>query len=172
MATKLSAGILIYRIRSAALEVLLVHPGGPFWAKKDLGAWSIPKGEFEDGDDPLETAKREFLEETGSPVSGPFAPLSPRKQKSGKLVHAWAVEGDLVASSIVSNTFTMEWPPRSGKQQEFPEVDRGEWFSITAAREKLQEGQVGFLDELELLLTKSAPAITTEAQRTQRKDKE
>jgi predicted NUDIX family NTP pyrophosphohydrolase len=153
MARKLSAGILIYRIRSAALEVLLVHPGGPFWAKKDLGAWSIPKGEFEEGDDPLETAKREFLEETGSPVTGKFAALTPRKQKSGKLVHAWAAEGDLEASSIVSNTFSMEWPPRSGKQQEFPEVDRGEWFTMPAAREKIQEGQVGFLDELELLLT-------------------
>ena len=165
MATKLSAGILIYRIRSAALEVLLVHPGGPFWAKKDLGAWSIPKGEFEDGDDPLETAKREFLEETGSPVSGPFAPLSPRKQKSGKLVHAWAVEGDLEASTIVSNTFSMEWPPRSGKQQEFPEVDRGEWFTMPAAREKLQEGQIGFLDDLELLLTRATSDVTAKAQR-------
>lgn len=134
---------------------MLVHPGGPFWAKKDLGAWSIPKGEFEEGDDPLETAKREFLEETGSPARGRFVALSPRKQKSGKLVHAWAVEGDLEAASIVSNTFSMEWPPRSGKQQEFPEVDRGEWFAMPVAREKLQEGQVGFLDELELLLTRT-----------------
>src|SRR5689334_13919801 len=128
MGKKLSAGILLYRIRSGTLEVLLVHPGGPFWTRKDLGAWSIPKGEFEEGDDPLETAKREFLEETGAPVSGKFVALTPRKQKSGKLVHAWAVEGDLDASTIVSNSFSMEWPPRSGKQQEFPEVDRGEWF--------------------------------------------
>lgn len=149
MAKKLSAGILVYRIRTGTPEVLLVHPGGPFWVKKDLGAWSIPKGELEEGDNLLETAKREFLEETGSPVAGEFAALTPRKQKSGKLIHAWAVEGDLDASSIVSNTFSMEWPPRSGKQREFPEVDRGEWFTIPAAREKLQEGQLGFLDELE-----------------------
>ncbi|HEX7812725.1 MAG TPA: NUDIX domain-containing protein [Burkholderiales bacterium] len=153
MARKLSAGILLYRIRSGALEVLLVHPGGPFWAKKDTGAWSIPKGEFEDGADPLETAKREFLEETGSPVRGKFVALVPLKQKSGKIIYAWAVEGNLDASTIVSNTFSMDWPPRSGKQREFPEVDRGEWFTIPAAREKLQEGQLGFLDELERLLT-------------------
>jgi predicted NUDIX family NTP pyrophosphohydrolase len=151
MAGKLSAGILLYRVCSGAPEVFLVHPGGPFWTNKDAGAWSLPKGEFEDGDDPLETAQREFLEETGSAVGGPFAALTPRKQKSGKLVHAWAVEGDIDASSIRSNTFSMEWPPRSGKQQEFPEVDRGEWFTIPAAREKIQEGQLGFLDELELL---------------------
>lgn len=149
MAKKLSAGILVYRIRSGTPEVLLVHPGGPFWAKKDPGAWSIPKGEFDEGADPLETAKREFLEETGSPVSGKFIALEPLKQRSGKIVHAWAVEGDLDAASITSNTFSMEWPPRSGKQQEFPEVDRGEWFTIPAARKKLQEGQLGFLDELE-----------------------
>ena len=149
MAKKLSAGILVYRIRSGTPEVLLVHPGGPFWAKKDSGAWSITKGEFDEGADPLENAKREFMEETGSPVSGNFIALKPLKQRSGKIVHAWAVEGDLDASSIVSNMFKMEWPPRSGKQQEFPEVDRGEWFTIPAAREKLQEGQLGFLDELE-----------------------
>jgi predicted NUDIX family NTP pyrophosphohydrolase len=149
MARKLSAGILLYRVRSGAPEVFLVHPGGPFWTKKDAGAWSIPKGEFEEGDDPLETARREFLEETGSPVSGGFVALTPLKQKSGKLVHAWAAEGDIDAASIRSNTFSMEWPPRSGKQQEFPEVDRGEWFSIPAAREKLHQGQLGFLDELE-----------------------
>jgi predicted NUDIX family NTP pyrophosphohydrolase len=162
MAKKLSAGILLYRIRSGTLEVLLVHPGGPFWARKDPGAWSIPKGEFEEGADPLETAKREFREETGSPVTGNFAALTPRKQKSGKLIHAWAAEGDLDASSISSNTFSMEWPPRSGKQQEFPEVDKGEWFTIPAAREKLQEGQLGFLDDLELLLTQATPAITAD----------
>ncbi len=151
MPAKLSAGILLYRIRSGMPEVFLVHPGGPFWAKKDDGAWSIPKGEFEEGDDPLETAKREFLEETGSSVSGEFAALMPRKQKSGKLIYAWAVEGDIDAASIRSNTFSMEWPPRSGKQQEFPEVDCGEWLTIPVAREKLQQGQLGFLDELELL---------------------
>lgn len=151
MPRKLSAGILLYRLRSGVPEVFLVHPGGPFWAKKDAGAWSLPKGEFEEGGDPLETARREFLEETGSPVSGAFAALTPLKQKSGKLVHAWTVEGDIDAASIRSNTFSMEWPPRSGKQQEFPEVDRGEWFTIPVAREKLQQGQLGFLDELELL---------------------
>jgi len=152
MAAKRSAGILLYRMRAGALEVFLVHPGGPFWAKKDAGAWSIPKGEYEAGDDAFETAKREFLEETGSPVSGEFAPLNPLQQKSGKLVHAWAVEGDIDASTLVSNTFSMEWPPKSGKQREFPEVDRGEWFDMTTARIKLQEGQLGFLDELELML--------------------
>ena len=172
MAKKLSAGILLYRIRSRALEVLLVHPGGPFWAKKDSDAWSIPKGEFDEGADPLETAKREFLEETGSPVGGPFAALTPRKQKSGKIIHAWAAEGDLDASSIVSNLFTMEWPPRSGKHREFPEVDRGEWFTIPAAREKLQEGQLGFLDDLELLVTGKISNVTAKAQRSRRKSRE
>jgi predicted NUDIX family NTP pyrophosphohydrolase len=149
MAKKQSAGILLYRMHAGALEVFLVHPGGPFWARKDAGAWSIPKGEFEQGADPLETAKREFLEETGSPVDGKFIALAPLKQRSGKVVHAWAVEGNLDAASIRSNTFSMEWPPRSGRQQEFPEVDKGEWFAISGAREKLPEGQRGFLDELE-----------------------
>lgn len=149
MAKKNSAGILLYRIRSVALEVFLVHPGGPFWAKKDAGAWSIPKGEFEEGADPLETAKREFFEETGSPIDGRFIALTQQKQRSGKLVHAWAVEGDIDASSVRSNSFSMEWPPRSGKQQEFAEVDKGEWFTIPVAREKLLSGQRGFLDELE-----------------------
>jgi len=148
MAKKHSAGFLLYRIRSAALEVFLVHPGGPFWAKKDAGAWSIPKGEFEEGADPLESAKREFLEETGSAIDGKFIALTPLK-RSGKRVHAWAVEGEIDAASVRSNSFSMEWPPRSGKQQDFPEVDRGEWFTIPAAREKLMAGQRAFLDELE-----------------------
>jgi predicted NUDIX family NTP pyrophosphohydrolase len=152
MAKRNSAGILLYRIRSGALEVFLVHPGGPFWAKKDAGAWSIPKGEFEEGADSLETAKREFLEETGSPIGGRFVALVPQKQRSGKLVHAWAVEGELDASSVRSNSFSMQWPPRSGKSQEFPEIDKGEWFNIPAAREKLLAGQRGFLDELEKML--------------------
>jgi len=151
MPKKQSAGILLYRSRAGVPEVFLVHPGGPFWAKKDAGAWSIPKGEFEEGADALEAARREFEEETGSPVDGPFVALKPLKQRSGKVVHAWAVEGDIDASSIKSNTFSMEWPPRSGRQQEFPEVDRGEWFAIAQAREKLLEGQRGFLDELEQL---------------------
>ncbi len=132
--------------------MFLVHPGGPFWARKDAGAWSIPKGEFEEGEDPLEHAKREFFEETGSPVDGTFVRLKPLKQKSGKVVHAWAVEGDIDAATLKSNTFSMEWPPRSGRQQEFPEVDRGDWFSMTMARTKLQEGQLGFLDELQATL--------------------
>jgi predicted NUDIX family NTP pyrophosphohydrolase len=149
MNTKTSAGILLYRIRSGILEVFLVHPGGPFWKKKDLGAWSIPKGEFEEGLDALTTARREFHEETGSEVSGDFVPLTALKQPSGKIVHAWAVRGDIDPASIRSNTFAMEWPPRSGKQQSFPEVDRGEWFTITAAREKILPGQRGFLDQLQ-----------------------
>lgn len=149
MAKKYSAGILLYRIRSGTLEVFLVHPGGPFWARKDAGAWSIPKGEYEDGADPLEAAKREFFEETGSPIAGRFVALTPLKQHSGKLVHAWTVEGEIDATSVTSNTFSMEWPPHSGTQQEFPEVDKGEWFTIPVAREKLLAGQHGFLDELQ-----------------------
>ena len=135
-----------------------MHPGGPFWVKKDAGAWSIPKGESEDDADLLETAKREFLEETGSPIDGRYVSLTPLKQRSGKLVHAWAVEGDIDAASVRSNTFSMEWPPRSGKQQEFPEVDKGGWFTLSAAREKLLAGQLGFLEELE---TKYFPPSTT-----------
>lgn len=146
---RLSAGILLYRIRAGILEVFLVHPGGPFWARKDAGAWSIPKGEFTEGEIPLEAAKREFLEETGSRVAGEFAILTPLKQKSGKIIHAWAVAGDIDAAAIRSNLFSMEWPPRSGEQQSFPEVDRGGWFDLASAHGKLQEGQRGFLAELE-----------------------
>jgi predicted NUDIX family NTP pyrophosphohydrolase len=149
MPAKQSAGILLYRIRAGVLEVFLVHPGGPFWARKDAGAWSIPKGEFEQGEDPLEHAKREFLEETGFPVDGDFRPMTPVRLGSGKTVHAWTNEGDIDAASIRSNLFSMEWPPKSGRQQAFPEVDRGGWFDLAAARVKLQEGQLGFLDELE-----------------------
>jgi predicted NUDIX family NTP pyrophosphohydrolase len=155
MARNLSAGILLYRRRAGMLEVFLVHPGGPFWARKDAGAWSIPKGEFEPGEDPLGHAKREFLEETGSPVEGRFQALTPVKLKSGKTVYAWAVEGDIDAASVRSNLFSMEWPPKSGRQQEFPEVDRGGWFDMEAARVKLQEGQLGFLDELEAAVSRS-----------------
>lgn len=149
MATSASAGILLYRIRSGALEVFLVHPGGPFWAEKDAGAWSIPKGEYQEGADPLESAKREFFEETGSSIDGKFIALTPLKQPSGKRVHAWAAMGDVDASSVRSNSFSMEWPPGSGKQQEFPEVERGEWLTIPVAREALLAGQRGFLNELE-----------------------
>ena len=149
MAKKTSAGILLYRIWSGELQVFIVHPGGPFWARKDAGAWSIPKGEPDQASDLLETAKREFHEETGKPVTGEFLPLTPLKQPSGKTVHAWAVNGDIDPATLKSNTFTMEWPPRSGRQQAFPEVDRGGWFTIAEARKKLVPGQVGFLSELQ-----------------------
>jgi predicted NUDIX family NTP pyrophosphohydrolase len=148
---KQSAGLLMYRRRRGELEVFLVHPGGPFWAKKDAGAWSLPKGEYRPGDDPLVAARREFREETGFSVAGEFTPLTPLKQPSGKIIQAWLVEGDCDAGAIRSNTFTLEWPPRSGRRQEFPEVDRAAWFTLTAAREKIIKGQVGFLDELQRL---------------------
>jgi predicted NUDIX family NTP pyrophosphohydrolase len=141
-----SAGIVLYR---NALEVLLVHPGGPFFAKKDTGVWSIPKGEYEDGDDPLACALREFEEELGTPLDtdSPIE-LGTIVQRGGKQVIAWAVAGDLDPSTARSNTFTMEWPPRSGRQQEFPEVDRAEWFSVEEAREKLVPAQVELVDRL------------------------
>lgn len=149
---KKSAGILMFRRRLEILEVFLAHPGGPFWAKKDLGAWSVPKGEYDGEEDPLEAARREFREETGCEPSGKFIPLTPRKQPSGKMVTVWAVEGDCDPSTIQSNTFTLEWPPRSGKQMEFPEVDRAGWFSIPEAEQKILKGQAGFLQELVKIL--------------------
>jgi predicted NUDIX family NTP pyrophosphohydrolase len=149
---KKSAGLLMFRRVSGDVEVFLVHPGGPFWARKDEGAWSIPKGEYAPGEDPLETAKREFQEETGFQASGEFIPLTSLKQPSGKVISAWALEGDCDAASIRSNTFSMEWPPRSGKQQEFPEVDRAGWFTIPAAKEKILKGQAPFLEELKEIL--------------------
>jgi predicted NUDIX family NTP pyrophosphohydrolase len=130
------------------LEVLLVHPGGPFFVKKDLGAWSIPKGEFADGEDPQQAAIREVQEETGYNVEGPFIPLNPITQKGGKKVYAWAAEGDLDALTIVSNTFALEWPPRSGRTQDFPEVDRAGWFPPDEAREKIKLAQAALIDEL------------------------
>lgn len=145
---KTSAGVIIYRIREGALEVFLVHPGGPFWARKDLGAWSIPKGEFTEPEDPLAAAIRELQEETGYEAEGPFVPLAPRKQPGGKTVHAWAVEGDLDPRQIRSNTFLLEWPKGSGRQKEFPEVDRAEWFDLAEAKRRILPGQAGFLDEL------------------------
>ena len=148
MAKRTSAGILLYRIRAGGLEVFLVHPGGPYWRHKDTSSWSIPKGEVDEGDDLLATAQREFEEETGSRPDGEFVPLKPLKQPSGKSVHAWALRGDIDASSIKSNSFTIEWPPRSGQRQEFPEVDRGEWFAISTARDKILPGQRGFLEQL------------------------
>jgi predicted NUDIX family NTP pyrophosphohydrolase len=152
MATKETAGILLYRVRQGAFEVFLVHPGGPFWMKKDDGAWSIPKGEIEEGEDHLHAAKREFHEETGFSLDGNFIALAPLKQRGGKIVHAWAVEGDVDAQSIKSNLFTMEWPPRSGKHAEFPEVDRAGWFTLEAAKEKILPGQAEFLEELRRLV--------------------
>ncbi len=142
----------MFRRRGGIVEVLLAHPGGPFWAKKDLGAWSIPKGEFDPNEDPLEAAKREFEEETGLPASGQFIPLAPIKQPGGKIVYAWAFEGDCDVSAIISNTFSIEWPPRSGRQQSFPEIDRAQWFSFDAAREKITKGQSGFIEELQRIL--------------------
>lgn len=149
MAKKLSAGIVLYRLRDGAIEVFLVHPGGPFWARKDDGAWSIPKGEYAEGDDPLAVAKREFHEETGFEVTGTFRALSSLKQPSGKVISAWAVEGDADAAAITSNLFSLEWPPKSGKTQEFPEVDRAGWFDLPTARIKLLPGQRPFLDQLQ-----------------------
>ncbi len=155
MAKKLSAGILLYRQREGNVQVFLVHPGGPFWVGKDDGAWSIPKGEYSDGDDPLATAKREFFEETGFEVTGTCYALLPLKQPSGKVVSAWAIKGDLDAAGMKSNTFSLEWPPRSGKMQEFPEIDRGGWFDLSTARTKLLPGQRGFLDQLQKFLAEN-----------------
>jgi predicted NUDIX family NTP pyrophosphohydrolase len=138
----------MYRYRDDSLEVLLVHPGGPFWKGKDERAWSIPKGEYQQDEEPLEAAKREFWEETGIGAEGLFSPLSTLKQPGGKKITAWAFEGDCDASSVKSNTFSMEWPPRSGKQAEFPEVDKAAWFAVNEARDKLVKGQVAFVDEL------------------------
>ncbi|NIJ53869.1 NUDIX domain-containing protein [Dyadobacter arcticus] len=146
-----SAGILMYR-NTDLIEVLLVHPGGPFFAKKDLGNWSIPKGIYTSEEDALDAAKREFREETGTDIDGDFIPLSPIKLRSGKEVKAWAFEGDMDPLTLVSNTFEMEWPPRSGKLQTFPEVDRAEWFTLDIARKKINERQSAFLDELEKIV--------------------
>ena len=139
----------MYRFRDGDIEVFLVHPGGPFWAKKDLGAWSIPKGEYDPGEDPIAAARREFQEETGCVAAGPFTPLTPVKQGSGKIVTAWAVEGDCDPATIKSNTFSIEWPPHSGKRQEFPEIDRAGWFGIEEAKKKILKGQLPVIDELQ-----------------------
>jgi len=150
---KSSAGILLYRFRNGAPEIFLVHPGGPFWANKDDGAWSIPKGEPLPGEDLLAAAKREFHEETGQSIDGIFRALAPVRQASGKIVHAWAVEGDCDAGAITSNTFMMEWPPRSGRTQAVAEVDRAEWFDFTAARRKINAGQIALIGQVMRLLT-------------------
>ncbi len=144
-----SAGILLYRGSGATLEVLLVHPGGPFWSRRDAGAWSIPKGEYGDGEDPRACALRELEEETGTPLPpGELLELGDIRQKGGKVVTAWAAEGDLDADAVRSNTFTMEWPPRSGRWATFPEIDRAGWFGVDEAREKLNPAQAALLDRL------------------------
>lgn len=143
-----SSGILMYRQREAGLEVLLVHPGGPFWARRDAGAWSIPKGEHDAGEDSLSAARREFREETGIDVAGFFHRLTPLRQPGGKTVHVWAVEGDCDPDTVRSNSFEMEWPPKSGKREWFPEIDRAAWFDLSEAEVRILPGQRGFLDEL------------------------
>jgi predicted NUDIX family NTP pyrophosphohydrolase len=147
-----SAGVLMYRVGARGLEVLLVHPGGPFWKNRDAGAWSIPKGEHDEAEEPLDAAKRELAEETGLRPEGAFVALDPVRQKSGKLVRAWAVEGECDPRAIRSNTFSMEWPPRSGRTAEFPEVDRAEWFAVDEARRRILPAQAPLLDQLESLL--------------------
>jgi predicted NUDIX family NTP pyrophosphohydrolase len=156
MALKKTAGMLLYRLRGSVLEVFLVHPGGPFWAKKDEGAWSIPKGEFVEDEEPLNAAKREFQEETGFSIDGQFMPLAPLKQRSGKLVYAWALEADCDAETIKSNLFSLEWPPRSGNRKEYPEVDRAGWFALEIAKRKIVPGQLGVLKELPQRLERDA----------------
>jgi predicted NUDIX family NTP pyrophosphohydrolase len=145
---KQSAGLLVYRIRESQIEVFLVHPGGPLWAKKDLGAWSIPKGEFEPDEDALAAAQRELKEETGFVAAAPFLLLGTVRQAGGKIVHAFAARGDFDPAQLVSNTFQLEWPPRSGQLKEFAEVDRAAWFSVDVAATKLNPAQVDFLPRL------------------------
>jgi predicted NUDIX family NTP pyrophosphohydrolase len=154
---KKSAGLLVYRRTPRTLEVLLVHPGGPFWARKDDGAWSVPKGEYEDGEDPVAVARREFAEEVGAALDGALVDLGDVKQAGGKVVRAFAVEGDFDVSRLQSNTFEMEWPPRSGRRQSFPEVDRAEWFALEDARRKILAGQRPFIERLLAKLGQSGP---------------
>jgi predicted NUDIX family NTP pyrophosphohydrolase len=153
--TKKSAGLLMYRHRAEGLQVLLVHMGGPFWEKKDEGAWSIPKGEYGDDEETLAAARREFEEETGLPSAGPFTALTPVRQSSVKTVSAWAFEGDCDPAQIKSNTFSLQWPPGSGQWRQYPEADRAEWFTIPNAKEKIVKGQVALLEEFEALLGES-----------------
>ena len=143
-----SAGILLYRKKDNYVEVFLIHPGGPFWKGKDKEAWSIPKGEFTEGEDPLTVAKREFNEETGQTIDGDFIELKPIQQKGGKMVYAWAIEGNADAENIVSNTFKQEWPYKSGKWMTFPEADKAGWFGVEEAKEKINAAQMDFVEEL------------------------
>jgi len=149
---KKSAGILLYKVGGDRLSVFLVHPGGPFWAKKDQGAWTIPKGEFDDNEDPLNAAKREFEEETGTKLSGKFIALNPVKQKSGKTVYAWALEGDIDPAKIKSNEFEIEWPPGSGKMKSFPEIDKAAWFEANEATKKIIEAQSSLIHQLKAVV--------------------
>ncbi len=149
---KVSAGVLVFRRAAGELEVLLAHPGGPIFRRRDAGAWTIPKGEIEPGEEPLAAAQRELSEETGFAFDGPFLPLGTVKQKNGKVVHAWACEGSVDPKGLKSNLFSMQWPPRSGKFAEFPELDRAEYFDVTTAREKLNEAQGELVVRLVALL--------------------
>lgn len=149
---RVSSGLLMYRIRDGKLQVLLTHPGGPLFQNKDDGVWTIPKGEIEPGEDMLEAAKREFEEETGITPTGPFIELTPIKQKGGKIVHAWAFQGDCDPSAIASNTFTMEWPPKSGRLMEFPEMDRADFFDVAAAGQKIKAAQMPLVEECEQIV--------------------
>lgn len=146
---KRTAGLLLFREASGSLEVLLVHPGGPFWARKDEGAWSIPKGLVDEGEELFDAAMREFNEETGGTAAGEPIALEPLRQKSGKVLHAWAMRGEFDPAALRSNTFFTEWPPKSGRQQEFPEVDRAAWFSMEEAGRKILKGQAALLRELQ-----------------------
>jgi predicted NUDIX family NTP pyrophosphohydrolase len=152
-----SAGLLLYRERDGRLQVLLVHPGGPFWSRRDEGVWSIPKGEIEAGETPVDVARREFGEELGSPPpDGEWAPLGTVRQRGGKIVHAWSARGDLDPSRIRSTAFELEWPPRSGKKSSFPEVDRAAWFDFEEARRRILPAQAAFIDRLETRLTQES----------------
>ncbi len=148
---RISAGLLMYRFQDGKLQVLLAHPGGPLFRNKDDGAWTIPKGEIESGEDLLAAAKREFKEETGVTPTVPFVALTPIQQKGGKIVHAWAFKGDCDPSAMTSNTFTMVWPPKSGRQMEFPEMDRADFFDVAAARPKIKPAQMPLVEELEAI---------------------
>jgi predicted NUDIX family NTP pyrophosphohydrolase len=149
---KTSAGILVYKYIQESVAILLVHPGGPFWAKKDLNSWSVPKGEYNEPEDAFEAAKREFIEETGFLPDGEFIRLETVKQPGGKIVHTWAVKGDFDVTEMKSNLFSMEWPPKSGKLKEFPEIDRAEWFNVESAKLKIIKGQIPIIESLEMIL--------------------
>ena len=151
---KKSAGILLYKFNGNEIQFFLVHPGGPFWKNKDAGAWTIPKGEFEYGEDGFATAKREFKEETGSEIDDNFIALTPIKQKGGKLVNAWAIEGNIDADNLTSNTFKIQLPPKSGKWIDIPEVDKAAWFSVAGAKQKINPAQIPLIDELLNMLKK------------------